>query len=162
MAVQTSVAEANGVCAACSNTSNTTFCGTVPPEVAIVNSIPPCTWPTRLPICGPIATRLLAPCEVRRGTPPQPARDPDSRQDKRNSRDVERGEALAQEAMTLAMKDNAVIPLHHQLVSWAMKKPLAYAARTVAGKVHAGDLAPVLLPEALVIAPDGPQHARPR
>jgi len=39
-------------------------------------------------------------------------------------------EALAQEAMTLAMKDTAVIPLHHQLVSWAMKKPLAYAART--------------------------------
>ena len=39
-------------------------------------------------------------------------------------------EALAQEAMTLAMKDNAVIALHHQLVSWAMRKPIAYAART--------------------------------
>lgn len=39
-------------------------------------------------------------------------------------------ESLAQEAMALAINDNAVIPLHHQLVSWAMKKPLAYAART--------------------------------
>jgi peptide/nickel transport system substrate-binding protein len=44
--------------------------------------------------------------------------------------DEKKREALAQDAMTLAMKDNAVIPLHHQLVSWAMKKPLAYAART--------------------------------
>ena len=44
--------------------------------------------------------------------------------------DENKREALAQEAMTLAMKDNAVIPLHHQLVSWAMKKPLAYDART--------------------------------
>lgn len=44
--------------------------------------------------------------------------------------DDKKREALAQEAMTVAMKDNAVIPLHHQLVSWAMKKPLAYAART--------------------------------
>ena len=44
--------------------------------------------------------------------------------------DDKKREALAQEAMTLAVKDNAVIPLHHQLVSWAMKKPLAYAART--------------------------------
>jgi peptide/nickel transport system substrate-binding protein len=39
-------------------------------------------------------------------------------------------EALAQEAMTLAMKDSAVIPLHHQLVSWAMKKSLDYTGRT--------------------------------
>ncbi len=44
--------------------------------------------------------------------------------------DEKEREALAREAMTLAMKDTAVIPLHHQLVSWAMKKPLAYAART--------------------------------
>ena len=44
--------------------------------------------------------------------------------------DEKKRESLAQEAMTLAVKDNAVIPLHHQLVSWAMKKPLAYAART--------------------------------
>lgn len=44
--------------------------------------------------------------------------------------DEKKREALAREAMTLAMKDIAVIPLHHQLVSWAMKKPLAYAART--------------------------------
>jgi len=39
-------------------------------------------------------------------------------------------EALARDAMTIAMQDHAVIPLHHQRVSWAMKKPLAYAART--------------------------------
>jgi len=44
--------------------------------------------------------------------------------------DEKKRETLAREAMTLAIKDNAVIPLHHQLVSWAMKKPLAYAART--------------------------------
>jgi len=44
--------------------------------------------------------------------------------------DENRREAIAQEAMTVAMRDNAVIPLHHQLVSWAMKRPLAYAART--------------------------------
>jgi peptide/nickel transport system substrate-binding protein len=42
----------------------------------------------------------------------------------------DRREPLAREAMALAMKDNAVIPLHHQLVSWAMKKSLAYTART--------------------------------
>jgi len=39
-------------------------------------------------------------------------------------------EALAREAMTLAMQDSAVIPLHHQLVSWAMKKSLDYTGRT--------------------------------
>ena len=38
---------------------------------AMPNEIPPCTWPTRLPRCGPIATRLRAPSAVRRGTPPQ-------------------------------------------------------------------------------------------
>ena len=33
-------------------------------------------------------------------------------------------------AMRLAMRDYAVIPLHHQMATWAMKKPLVYAPRT--------------------------------
>jgi len=44
--------------------------------------------------------------------------------------DEERREALAREAMRLAMLDYAVIPLHHQIATWAMRKPLAYAPRT--------------------------------
>jgi peptide/nickel transport system substrate-binding protein len=44
--------------------------------------------------------------------------------------DEKRREALAQEAMRLAMRDYAVIPLHHQVATWAMRKPLAYAPRT--------------------------------
>lgn len=45
---------------------------------------------------------------------------------------VDRGkrEALAREANTLAMQDLAVIPLHHQVVSWAMRADLAYEPRT--------------------------------
>ena len=39
-------------------------------------------------------------------------------------------EALARDAMTLAMRDHAVIPLHHQIATWAMRRDLAYAART--------------------------------
>lgn len=39
-------------------------------------------------------------------------------------------EALAQDAMRTAMRDHAVIPLHHQVTTWAMKKSLAYAPRT--------------------------------
>ena len=39
-------------------------------------------------------------------------------------------EALAREAATIALKDVPVILLHHQLASWAMKKNLAYTART--------------------------------
>lgn len=39
-------------------------------------------------------------------------------------------EALAREAMRAAMRDYAVIPLHHQVTTWAMRKPLAYAPRT--------------------------------
>ena len=39
-------------------------------------------------------------------------------------------EAIAREAMRLAMRDLAVIPLHHQVATWAMKKGLAYAPRT--------------------------------
>jgi peptide/nickel transport system substrate-binding protein len=44
--------------------------------------------------------------------------------------DEKKREALAQEAMRLAMRDYAVIPLHHQITTWAMKKSLAYAPRT--------------------------------
>ena len=44
--------------------------------------------------------------------------------------DDNRREALAREAATLAPKDVPVILLHHQLASWAMKKNLAYDART--------------------------------
>ena len=44
--------------------------------------------------------------------------------------DEKKREALAIEAGTLAMKNYGVIPLHHQIVSWAMKKNLDYVART--------------------------------
>jgi peptide/nickel transport system substrate-binding protein len=44
--------------------------------------------------------------------------------------DENRREALARDAMRLAMRDYAVIPLHHQVTAWAMRKPLAYAPRT--------------------------------
>ncbi len=44
--------------------------------------------------------------------------------------DEKRREALAREAMRLAMRDYAVIPLHHQFATWAMKKSLAYSPRT--------------------------------
>ncbi len=45
---------------------------------------------------------------------------------------VDRGkrEALAREANSLAMQDLAFIPLHHQIVSWAMRADLAYEPRT--------------------------------
>jgi len=44
--------------------------------------------------------------------------------------DEKRREALARDAMRLAMRDHAVIALHHQVATWAMRKPLAYAPRT--------------------------------
>jgi peptide/nickel transport system substrate-binding protein len=44
--------------------------------------------------------------------------------------DEKQREALARDAMRLAMRDYAVIPLHHQVTTWAMRKPLAYAPRT--------------------------------
>ncbi len=37
---------------------------------------------------------------------------------------------LAEQAMARTMQDYAVIPLHHQIASWAMKKGLRYEART--------------------------------
>ncbi|HEX5393116.1 MAG TPA: ABC transporter substrate-binding protein [Rhodocyclaceae bacterium] len=36
---------------------------------------------------------------------------------------------LAEEATTLALRDEAVIPLYHQVATWAMKKNLRYPAR---------------------------------
>jgi peptide/nickel transport system substrate-binding protein len=44
--------------------------------------------------------------------------------------DEKRREPLARDAMRLAMRDYAVIPLHHQIATWAMRRPLAYAPRT--------------------------------
>ena len=44
--------------------------------------------------------------------------------------DEKRREAFARDAMRLAMRDYAVIPLHHQVTTWAMRKALAYAPRT--------------------------------
>ncbi len=44
--------------------------------------------------------------------------------------DDKKREALAREAMQIAINDYAVIPLHHQLAAWAMKRGIAYAGRT--------------------------------
>lgn len=44
--------------------------------------------------------------------------------------DRKQRETLAREANTLAMHDLAVIPLHHQVVSWAMRAGLSYTPRT--------------------------------
>jgi len=44
--------------------------------------------------------------------------------------DQAKREALARDAMATAMREHAVIALHHQIASWAMKRELAYAART--------------------------------
>jgi peptide/nickel transport system substrate-binding protein len=39
-------------------------------------------------------------------------------------------ETIAREAMRTAMRDYAVVPLHHQVTTWAMRKSLAYSPRT--------------------------------
>lgn len=39
-------------------------------------------------------------------------------------------EAIAREAAALAMNKVSVIPLHHQIVSWAMRSDIAYLPRT--------------------------------
>ncbi len=44
--------------------------------------------------------------------------------------DGKQREAFARDAMRLAMRDHAVIALHHQVAVWAMRDPLAYAPRT--------------------------------
>ena len=43
--------------------------------------------------------------------------------------DSARREELARQAAALALADNAVIPLHHQIATWAMRRGLAYPAR---------------------------------
>jgi peptide/nickel transport system substrate-binding protein len=44
--------------------------------------------------------------------------------------DPARREALAREASALAAREIAFIPLHYQVVTWAMKRNIAYTART--------------------------------
>ena len=44
--------------------------------------------------------------------------------------DSQKREAIAREASALAAREVAFIPLHYQIVTWAMKKNLSYAART--------------------------------
>jgi peptide/nickel transport system substrate-binding protein len=44
--------------------------------------------------------------------------------------DEKKREAMAREAASMALKDQAVIPIHHQIAVWALKRPLTYAART--------------------------------
>jgi len=44
--------------------------------------------------------------------------------------DQTKREAMAREAMGIAVRDHAVILLHHQLASWAMRADLRYAGRT--------------------------------
>jgi peptide/nickel transport system substrate-binding protein len=44
--------------------------------------------------------------------------------------DPAKREALAREAAALAAADTAIIPLHYQVATWAMKSHLSYAART--------------------------------
>jgi peptide/nickel transport system substrate-binding protein len=44
--------------------------------------------------------------------------------------DEKKREGMAREAATLALKDVGIIPLHHQIAVWALKRPLSYAART--------------------------------
>jgi peptide/nickel transport system substrate-binding protein len=55
--------------------------------------------------------------------------------------DPDRRESLVRTAMRHAMRDGAVIPLHHTMASWAMRRELRYTARTdeftFAHEVHA-------------------------
>ena len=44
--------------------------------------------------------------------------------------DLGKREALARSASALAAREVAFIPLHYQIVTWAMKKSIAYTART--------------------------------
>ena len=44
--------------------------------------------------------------------------------------DQKKREQFAQEAAGIALDDAALIPLHHQIVSWAMKRSLRYTPRT--------------------------------
>jgi peptide/nickel transport system substrate-binding protein len=44
--------------------------------------------------------------------------------------DDARREALAREAATLALRDQAIVPVHHQVATWAMRAGLDYTPRT--------------------------------
>lgn len=44
--------------------------------------------------------------------------------------DLDKREALARRAAALAASDLAILPLHYQVVIWAMKKTITYTART--------------------------------
>lgn len=44
--------------------------------------------------------------------------------------DQQARDAYARQAMAVALRDHAVIPLHHQYATWAMRKGLRYTART--------------------------------
>ncbi len=44
--------------------------------------------------------------------------------------DAAKREAIARQASALAAREVAFLPLHYQIVTWAMKKNLSYAART--------------------------------
>ncbi len=44
--------------------------------------------------------------------------------------DEKKRAALAREASAIAARDVAIIPLYHQIVTWAMKKNIVYVART--------------------------------
>lgn len=44
--------------------------------------------------------------------------------------DIVKREALAREAIAVASADVAFVPLHHQIVSWAMKSTIRYTPRT--------------------------------
>ena len=43
--------------------------------------------------------------------------------------DPKKRDAVTREAMAIAMRDHAVIPLHHQFASWAMRRGVRYTAR---------------------------------
>ncbi len=44
--------------------------------------------------------------------------------------DEKKREAIAREAAAIALKDQALVPLHHQIAIWAMKSGISYVART--------------------------------
>jgi peptide/nickel transport system substrate-binding protein len=46
-----------------------------------------------------------------------------------SSVDPEKREAQARDAQAIALKETAVIPLHHQIASWAMRRGLSYPGR---------------------------------
>ena len=44
--------------------------------------------------------------------------------------DEKKREGIAREAAAIALKEQAVIPIHHQIAVWAMKANINYVART--------------------------------